>query len=66
MGSASESKIAGARANAKKGITNIICLLEMNHPQESTLLELDDAIAHSMLTKTLAPKQSKAIRIIFF
>lgn len=43
-----------------------MCLLELNHPQPTTPLELDNTTAHGILTKTLIPKRSKAIDMRFF
>lgn len=63
---ASKSKIAGAHINAKVGISNRIALLEMEHPQEVTPLEMDNTTAHGILTKQLMTRHSKMIDMRFF
>ena len=57
----SESKIAAAFINAKLAILEYIYLLEIWHLQLATSLEINNTAVHSILTKYLIPKQSKAI-----
>ena len=66
MGAASESEVAAARVHARKAIEFRITLMEMNHRQERTPIEMGNATSHGMLTNTLVPKRSKAIDMRFF
>ena len=66
MSVASESEIAGAYVNARIAIPIRITLLEMNHPQPATPLEVDNTTAVGILTKNLIPKRSKAIDMRFY
>ena len=66
VGAAPEAEVAAACVNARHGITHRITLLEMDHPQHQTPLEIDNTTAYGMLTNTLIPKRSKAIDMRFF
>lgn len=66
VSAASESEIAAAHVNSKEGIPERICILEMNHPQPSTPLELDNTTAHGILTKMLISRRSKSIDMRLF
>ena len=65
-GAASESEIARAHVNARKGVELRIMLMEMGYPQPAALLELDNATAFGISTKQLILKRSKAINMRFF
>ena len=66
VGAASEAEVAAAYVNARHGITHRITLLELDHPQHQTPLEIDNTTAYGILTNTLIPKRSKAIDMRFF
>jgi len=66
VGAASEAEVSAAHVNARHGITHRMTLLEMDHPQLQTPLEIDNTTAYGMLTNTLMPKRSKAIDMRFF
>jgi len=40
--------------------------MELGHPQPRTPLEMDNTTAHSVLTRSLIPKRSKAIDMRFY
>ena len=63
---ASESEVAQACANTRKGVEYHMTLLEMDHCQYKILIELDNATAHSILASKSLPKQSKAIDVRFY
>ena len=66
MGAASESEVAAAYVNAREAIKYRITLIELDHLQHQTPLEMDNITAHGILTNTLVPKRSKAIDMRFF
>ena len=66
MGSASESETSGAHVNARGGIFERTYLMEMDHPQEATSLQLDNTTAHGIITEQLMPRRSKSIDMRFY
>ena len=66
ISSASESEIAAVHVNARFGITKRVVLMELGHPQPRAPLEIDNTTAHSVLTRTLIQKRSKAMDVRFY
>ena len=63
MGAASEVEIASRYINVQDRVETRITLLVIRYLQLLTLLELDNTMAYSILTKQLLPRRFKAINM---
>ena len=61
-----ETEVAATFYNAKEALPFCVTLQEMNHPQPSTPVEVDNETAIGFLTGTTKQKHSKAIDMRFY
>ena len=65
MSSAAEAELGALYINSRAAILQRHLLKEMGHPQPPTPIQIDNLTALGVVTKTMQPKQTKAIDMRF-
>ena len=66
MSSAAEVKIASAYINCQDAIPIRNTIIELNHPQPSTPIQVDNTTAVGFINKEIKQKRTKSIDIRFY
>jgi hypothetical protein len=65
MSSAAEAELGALFINANTAISMRQMLAELGHPQPSTPMQTNNAMAHTLLNNKILPKALKAIDMLF-
>ena len=66
MSSAYEAKIEAMYMNAREAVPDRTTLEEIGHPQPRTPMQIDNSATHSVVTKNIQPRQTKAMDMRFY